>query len=705
MQKRDVSCLVFGVLLIAVASCRSAPNPQQTNTLEPEWAGATTPPANASARPTSESPDVTAPTATAPASLPLSTTDDWPTVGSDRVGLALAIPPTWIDLTGRLDAAGMDNRLGINLLLAADSERTGRSLLAGKSFSQGAYVSGLIISPPATVVDPATALAELLATAAPTAVRLTDIAPFTSANGVAGLVVDVGDGPIGLNVLEPNDLRTRMALFMPPATGATTPAWIALLLSASAEYWPANVDLFDRMLRSARVFDVRPGATAQEGHVVVHGELRGDSVEVGATLEPGVRDLWTFTTTGNRYASLFVRPDDAPLDLTLTLLGPDRQTIAQVENGYAGMMEAVTDLPLTQPGVYIIEVSDFAHNAGRYTLSLSLSDQPQYAGGGPIAFGQALQNQLPANSQHNWVFSGADGQLLSIVVEPGAPTFDAILELYAPDGRQLIALDEGFSGDPEVLSGFALPAAGEYVILVRSFSPQGGPYTLSLAESDQRVANFYDAGDLAYGEVRRETLQRQEAHAWFVQARAGDHILARVTPLSAALDLDVWLLDGNVARLAAVDEFAAGEPETIEVTLAADGQYILLVRDFNGEPGEYEIVLGAAPAATPENAGALSYGDSIIGAIRPAAAVAWTFNAQAGDVIDLDVQATDSGSDLVVQLQGPDGVTALEVDEHSAGDDERIRGFAIPAAGQWRVVLREYFGDAAGYRLSLMRGR
>ena len=86
-------------------------------------------------------------------------------MGSDRVGLALAIPPTWIDLTGRLDAAGMDTRLAINLLLAADSERTGRSLLAGKSFSQGAYVSGLIISPPAAVVGPAAALAELLAPA------------------------------------------------------------------------------------------------------------------------------------------------------------------------------------------------------------------------------------------------------------------------------------------------------------------------------------------------------------------------------------------------------------------------------------------------------------------------------------------------------------------------------------------------------------
>lgn len=698
MQKRDVTRLVFGVLLTALASCRSAPIPYNAITLEPEWAEAATTPGEAPDQPTGEP----APTASP---SPLPTADDWPSVGSDRIGLSLAIPPAWIDLTDRLDAAGMNNRLGINLLLAADSERTGRSLLASKSFSDGAYVAGLIVTPPAAATDPATALADLLAAAAPSAVRLTNIEPIVSANGVAGLVVDVGDGPIGLNVVEPNDLRTRVALFRPPAAGASSPVWIALLLSASADRWAANVELFDRMMRSARVFDVRPGVTAQEGLVVVRGEMRGDSVQVGATLEPGVRDLWTFATAGNRYASLFLRPEDAPLDLTLTILGPDRQLIAQVENGYAGITEGTTDLLLTQPGVYIVEVSEVAGEAGRYALSLGLSDQPQYAGGGPVAFGQALQSQLPANSQHHWVFLGAAGQLLSIVVEPGAPTFDGILELYAPDGEQLIALDEGFSGDPEVLSGFALPAAGEYAILVRSFSPQGGPYTLSLDEGDQRVANFYDAGDLAYGEVRRETLQRQEAHAWFVRAKAGDHILARVTPLSANLDLDVWLLDSNVERIAAVDEFAAGEPETIERTLSADGQYIILVRDFNGEPGEYEIALGAAPAATPENAGTLSYGDSIIGAIRPATAVAWTFSAQTGDVIDLAAQAADSGSDIVVQLQTPDGLTALEVDEHSAGDDENIRGYVISAAGLWRVVLREYFGDAASYRLTLARAR
>jgi len=99
----------------------------------------------------------------------------------------------------------------------------------------------------------------------------------------------------------------------------------------------------------------------------------------------------------------------------------------------------------------------------------------------------------------------------------------------------------------------------------------------------------------------------------------------------------------------------------------------------------------------------LSYGDIIIGGIRPNTAVAWSFNAQAGDVIDLTATPGESSSDLVLQLQGPDGLTALEVDAASAGAAETVNAFIIPAAGTWRVVLREYFGQAASYRLALGR--
>ena len=697
MQKRDLPTLLFGLLITAVASCRTTTElPLATDlTLEPaltEVAAAQPP------TPTAGAPTV--PTLAGPVPTP---TDSRQPLGSDRAGLALRIPPDWVNLTDQIDIPAMGNRLGINLLFAADSERTGRSLLAGKSFTDGAYVAGLVVTPATATADPAAALVEMLTAAAPTAVRLSPVTSIVSANDVTGYAIDVADGPIGLNAAA-HELRTRVVLYTPPATDAP-PSWLILLLSASTDRWSHYAPTFDEMLATVRVADVRPGVVAQEGNVVVRGELAGDRAAVGATLEPSVSDLWTFTVAGERYVSLSLAPAEPQLDPTLTLLSPDRQTIARVDNGFAGITESITDLLLTQPGVYIVEVSDFYRAPGRYDLSLALSAQPQYSGGGPIAFGQTLQGQLPAGGQHYWVFPATAGQRVSIVIEPGATTFDAVLDLYGPDGQRLVALDEGFSGDPEVLSGFALPTTGEYAVLVRSFSPQGGAYTLSLDEGDQPIANFYDAGDLAYGEVRPESLQRQEAHAWFFQGQAGDHILVRVTPRGPGLDPDVWLLDANLTRVAAVDAFAAGEPETIELTLSADGQYVVLVRDFRGEPGEYEIALGAAPIATPENAGALSYGDIIIGGIKPDTAVAWSFNAQAGDVIDLTATPGESSSDIVLQLRGPDGLTALEVDAASAGAAETLNAFIIPAAGTWGVVLREYFGQTATYRLALSRAR
>ncbi|MBX7254528.1 MAG: PPC domain-containing protein [Candidatus Promineofilum sp.] len=705
MQKRDLRPLALGILITAVAACRTTPTlPTDAGpaVLEPEWVEPTVNPTPADFAPAAvSSPLETSPPVFVSSPAAPATTEDGRLLGSDRAGLSLRIPADWIDLTAQSNIPAMGNRLGINLVFAADSERTGRSLLAGKAFARGAYVSGLLVAPGAATADPAAALTDLLRAAAPTAVPLTAPADVVSANGVAGIALEVADGPIGVNAAA-TELRTRVVLYRPEADSAS-PSWVVLLLSASTSRWPAVAPLFDAMLASVRVGAGGPGAVAQAGRIVVRGQLAGEGDSAGATLEPAVSDLWTFAAAANQYVSLALAATEPQLDLALTLLGPDRQTIARVDNGYAGAMETVTDLLLAQPGAYIVEVSDFYGAAGGYTLSLVLSAQPQFSAGGPIAVGQALQGELPANGRHYWVFQGTAGQHINVVVEPEAATVDAIIDVYGPDGQRLAAYDEGFSGDPEIITGLELPATGEYAILVRSFAPRGGPYTISLDEGKQTIANYHDAGDLAYGDVRAETLQPHEAHAWFVQGRGGDHILIRVTPLSPSLDLDVWLLDSAIERVAAVDAFAAGEPETIELTLAADGQYIVLVRDFNGEPGDYEIALGAAPVATPAHAGALNIGDTIIGVIPPGAAVAWSFEAAAGEAINVTVTPAEAGSDIVLQLQGPDGLTALEVDAGSAGAAESVTGFVVPATGAWRIVLREYFAQTANFRLSLTR--
>ncbi|MFO7662765.1 MAG: PPC domain-containing protein [Chloroflexota bacterium] len=704
MLNREVSCLVLGFFFTTVTACQPGVRRNEPIVLEQEGAAsfqATTEPLDILAP---ENPPATEDLAlTTPVTL--STIDDWRVIGSQRTGLSVAIPSSWVNLTERGSLPAMGNRLGITLMFAADSARTGQSLLAGKPFQNGAYLSGLIALAPNPETDPAVAVEEILAAIAPSATRLTAIVPVYSANSVSGMAVDVIDSPIGLTANQPTDLRTRIILYQPESTGESESGYVLLLLSASENRWGHFADVFQQMAESVVVYGVRPDLASPEGRIVVRGEVNSERGPVSASLERHASDIWTFTTPANRYASLSLRPESAQLDLNLRLKDPDQLVIADMDHGYGGTTKSITDVLLIQPGTYTIEISDFFRNSGRYSLTLTLSDRPQYSQGGAIEFGQVLRGHLPADTQHNWVFEGLAGQRITVVVEPGSGILDTVVELHGPDGRVLLELDEGFSGDPEVIAGFALPVTGRYALQVRSFSSQEGMYTISLDEGSQEVANFYDAGDLVFGAVQTQTLRPQEVQTWFFRGTTGDHVLVRVTPLNANLDADVWLLDADVQRIAAADQFPAGEPETIELTLSRDGQYVVLVRDFNGQPGPYEIALGAAPVATPEYAGSLAYSDTVLGTIKPDTAAGWFFEAQAGDIVTVRAQPGESHGDLILLLQTPEGITALEVDEGPAGRDEIIDSYSIPISGQWRLILREFFGEAASYRLELIRSR
>ncbi len=707
MPKRDLRYFLLGVLITAATACQPFAEDSGQITVEPEVVVAPTVTATVGVV---IEPTISAPTMPPPASPTAQTglqppelaAEPWSTIGGERSGLALPVPPGWVNLTDQITVPALGNRLGINLLFVADSERTGRSLLAGKSFDDGAYVAGLLAEsfPGGSPVDQ---LAGWLLASEPALEVVGQPVSVVSANGLPGAYVDLVGGPVGLSIPELTGLRTRVAAFEMPAVDGRPSPWLMLLLSATSDRWDDLIDEFDAILQATETTPIRPGTTVSDRGLAVRGELEGDRDLVSAVLEPGISDVWTFTTSGNRYTSLFLRSDETQLDLTLTLFGPDRQTIARVDNGYAGAGEAITDLRLGQPGVYVVEVSDFFGATGRYTLSLDQADVPQYSGGGDIEFGQAIQGELQPQGQQYWIFEGNAGQQVSIVAEPQASTFDVILELYGPDGQQLVALDEGFSGDPEVINGFDLMANGEFAILIRSFSPQGGPYTLSLDESAPDIANFYDAGDLAYGDTRQETLQQQEAHTWFFQGRAGDLIQVRLAPLSSNLDLELWLLDSDIRRVATADQTAAGEQEALDFILTRDGQYILFIRDFNSEAGQYEIALSAAPIATPESAGTVTFGDRVMGAIPTGSSVAWLLSAQAGDVFDLVVEPAEASSDIVLILESPDGIAILEVDENSAGQNEQLDDFVLPSGGTWRIILREFFGEPAPYQLALDR--
>ena len=363
-------------------------------------------------------------------------------------------------------------------------------------------------------------------------------------------------------------------------------------------------------------------------------------------------------------------------------------------------MEVAADLYLTENGRYVVEVSDFFNLPGRYNLSLAIEDEPQYTNAGVIRPGQAIESELPVNTQHVWKFEGATGSLVSIILNPRDNQMDAILNLFGPDGSRLVALDEGFSGDPEVISGFELPVTGFYAIRVSSFADNGGRYAISLEEGGEATKNFFDAGDLLYGNQKSETLNNSEAHAWFFQGRPGDEVRIVVRPLTDILDLEVWLFDPAIERLTAKDEFAAGDTETIEFTLPQEGQYLILVREFFGEAGDYEIELSAIPAASPELVGRINYDESVNGTLAPQQMALWLFTGDKDDVLDFELTPGSVSEDIVLILQDPQGNTIMEVDEALAGQSETINGFTIPVDGQWSLVVKSFFEEAGTYLLS-----
>jgi hypothetical protein len=87
----------------------------------------------------------------------------WAQFGSDRFGLLVATPQSWIDWTWALRDAGAIERFGPHLLMIADSQQTAEQIMGGTSPAQGAYAFGFLNPLGERAITAEAALNELLA--------------------------------------------------------------------------------------------------------------------------------------------------------------------------------------------------------------------------------------------------------------------------------------------------------------------------------------------------------------------------------------------------------------------------------------------------------------------------------------------------------------------------------------------------------------
>jgi tetratricopeptide (TPR) repeat protein len=80
-------------------------------------------------------------------------------------------------------------------------------------------------------------------------------------------------------------------------------------------------------------------------------------------------------------------------------------------------------------------------------------------------------------SQDEYKFTGEAGQILSISMT--SADFDTVLTLLSPTGEE-VAFNDDFGRSLNSTIVATIPADGEYTVIAKSFSGQGGDYTLSV---------------------------------------------------------------------------------------------------------------------------------------------------------------------------------------------------------------------------------
>lgn len=699
MSRKIKRWFVFGVLLASIG-CQPVQEEEEIEPVQQETI-------------TVEVPLTAVPTTTSvpppePTSLPTAMPDAWLRVGNQTTGLQLSIPPDWVNLSGSLDTVSAANALGLVVLLTSDSQRTGSALLAGKGTGEGAYAAGMITHFDLSTMSLSNAMnavyEQFASQPAASPAPLTNISQMGSdGETIEGVSMEFD----GTAVIFPDTLaqqmRTRLLMFPLPNEGQAELTQAVFVFSAESSVWSLYQPIFDRMLKTVTIHDFSNDIVINDGRANVVGSL-GITDRVNGRLESGVSDIWTFQAQTGQYATMTVSPDDKEIDLIIRLIDPAGKTVAQFDNAFAGDSELIVDYLLLQDGTFVIEVSEFFKDSGRYTLSLVLTDEPLYIDTGEIDFGQTIQNDLPITGQKVWLFNGEANETISIVLIPEGD-FDGILDLYAPNGDKLLTVDEGFSGDAELIAGYYLPFSGQYSIVVRSFAGNGGAYSLSLDLGGEDISNFYDAGDLIFGETKNEMLRANEAHAWFFDGKRGDNVTIMVTPLNNALDLDVWLLDPNIERINLQDVFLAGESERVEQRLPLDGQYLILVSDFYGMAGPYEISLTAQPIATPQPHGVLELDTPVDDTLGADETNIWYFEGETGDSLTIELTTTSSTADLAFDIVNPDGIRVRLVDEQTSGADELLEQFTLTEDGRWGIIVKEFYQEAADYSLVVKRAQ
>jgi hypothetical protein len=286
------------------------------------------------------------------------------------------------------------------------------------------------------------------------------------------------------------------------------------------------------------------------------------------------------------------------LDLVLELYSPDGVLLAARDDNVSLDPYLWNFMP-SQSGLYTIVLSNYDEGVGDYLLQVSLADEDT-----PAVLGTRTELTLSGNPRTgSWLnFESRALDAVRVEARPVSPGMDLSLALYDSYGNQLARANQFGVGEPEQLTTVQVPYDGVYYVDFETLG-EGGEIeyyvrAIRQGEIEQGGGRIAPSRFAHEGEI----VGPGTSYTYLFEAEAGDLIGVDAHGTDNAgldLGLDLYLPDGS--RLIHLDDVVGVNPVVDRLELPESGQYALVLWNFGGTTGLYDLYVTnpEAPATPP----------------------------------------------------------------------------------------------------------
>ncbi|MBN1310292.1 MAG: hypothetical protein JXB30_02655 [Anaerolineae bacterium] len=370
--------------------------------------------------------------------------------------------------------------------------------------------------------------------------------------------------------------------------------------------------------------------------------------------------------------------------------------LAYANRGGENEPEIIGQFQFPSTGYYELGIGA-ASGQGEVGVSIYRLDPALLEGGGEFtSINEEISGTMsqPA-SFHTFRLPVERGQRFDISAVALTEGLDLLFELYGPDGELLEARDDNIDKDP-YLWNFMPNQSGSHTVVLSNFDEHLGDYVLGVSPSNA-------GGEAVVGTRTQIELSAEPRRSvWLTLAgSAPDGVLVDARPVSSGMDLTIAVYDQYGNRLVLADLGGNDDREVLSfVQFPFDGVYqVEFLTKSAG--GQMEYYIRPIRQVDIELGGQIVPGRGVEkGELTGAGmALAYLFDAQAGDLIGVDAHTTGGFSlDLGFDLYSPDGYLLVTKDD-DVGKDPILDRIELPQSGRYALVLWNYGGTTGPFEL------